>query len=91
VKSSTSRRSASLISFTASGRLSIPKPMCRDSSRRMYWQICRSSGSFDVSASIRNSDTANVSATSCRPIVFTYQRESPRSVSKSSRSLGGIG
>ena len=73
------------------GRLSIPNPMCRDSSRRMKRQISRSSSSLDVSASIRKSETANVSATSWSAMVFTYQRESLRIVSKSSRSFCGIG
>ena len=69
----------------------MPKPMWRDSSCRMYWQICRSSGSFELSASMRNRATAKVSATSCSPIVLTVHRESDSSVSNSSRSNSGSG
>ena len=52
----------------------MPKPMWRDSSCRMYWQIWRRSGSFELSASIRNRATAKVSATSCSPMVLIVQR-----------------
>ena len=61
--------------------------MWRASSCRMRRQTWRSTASFDDSASMRNSDTAKVSATSCRPIVLRYQDEVPSRVSKISRTL----
>ena len=69
----------------------MPKPMWRDSSCRMYWQIWRRSGSFELSASIRKRATAKVSATSCSPMVLIVQRRSPSIVSNSSFSKPGSG
>ena len=54
--------------------------------RRQTW---RKIASFDDSASMRNSDTAKVSATSCSPIVFRYQAPVPSRVSKISSDIVG--
>ena len=73
------------------GSDSMAKPMWRASSCRMRRQTWRSTASLEDSASMRNSETAKVSATSCRPIVLRYHDEVPSSVSKISRTLPPTG
>ena len=60
----------------------MPKPMWRDSSRRMRRHTSPRTGSTAASAIILNIDTAKVSATSWSAMVLMYQRGSVRMVSK---------